>query len=174
MDLSDFFLAIYGNIRYEWCVVVLCLTFALYMIFSSKKTARTYLVGIAFSLYIVMIIGATLLGRTNTELNPGATYPFSSYKRVLVEHDPFLARQIILNVLVFVPFGIFLPSSFVCMKKGKVLLLVALFFSGTIELLQLICQCGVCEFDDLLHNTLGAMIGFIIWKHVKKVGKKHE
>ena len=31
-----------------------------------------------------------------------------------------------------------------------------------IELLQLVSSRGLCEFDDVLHNTAGAVIGILI------------
>lgn len=40
----------------------------------------------------------------------------------------------------------------------------ALAFSVFIEATQYFTGRGLCEFDDVFHNTLGACIGFIIWK----------
>jgi glycopeptide antibiotics resistance protein len=37
-------------------------------------------------------------------------------------------------------------------------------FSAAIEITQYFTGRGLCEFDDVFHNTLGACIGFIIWK----------
>lgn len=33
-----------------------------------------------------------------------------------------------------------------------------------LEITQYFTGRGLCEFDDVFHNTLGACIGFIIWK----------
>ena len=45
--------------------------------------------------------------------------------------------------------------------KWKGLLVVAAFSVG-IELLQLISQRGLCEFDDVIHNMIGALIGLML------------
>ncbi|WP_288535663.1 VanZ family protein [uncultured Ruminococcus sp.] len=37
-------------------------------------------------------------------------------------------------------------------------------FSAAIEITQYFTGRGLCEFDDVFNNTLGACIGFIIWK----------
>ena len=33
-------------------------------------------------------------------------------------------------------------------------------FSSVIELSQLVLKRGLCEFDDVFHNTLGCVIGY--------------
>lgn len=38
-----------------------------------------------------------------------------------------------------------------------------------IEILQLVTSRGLCEFDDVFHNMIGAIIGVVI---VMVVGKK--
>ena len=40
----------------------------------------------------------------------------------------------------------------------------AIMFSAAIEITQYFTGRGLCEFDDVFNNTLGACIGFIIWK----------
>ena len=41
-----------------------------------------------------------------------------------------------------------------------------------IELIQLLTRRGLFEFDDIIHNIVGAMIGFGIWVTAKKVKQK--
>ena len=43
--------------------------------------------------------------------------------------------------------------------------------SGAIELIQLITCRGLFEFDDIIHNTLGAVIGFGLYVLLKRVKK---
>ena len=54
----------------------------------------------------------------------------------------------------FVPVGILV--SCLWERKG---LLIAIGLSLSIEILQLITQTGLCESDDVIHNTIGAVIG---------------
>ena len=46
---------------------------------------------------------------------------------------------------------------------------MALCFSATIEAAQYIFALGLCELDDVISNTLGAMVGYWIWIGLKKV-----
>lgn len=63
-------------------------------------------------------------------------------------------EQIVANVAVFVPLG-FLAGRLIGWKG----VLAGAGFSLLIELLQLLLRRGVFEFDDIFHNTLGALLG---------------
>ena len=73
---------------------------------------------------------------------------------------PRLRDQIIMNVVGFIPIG-FLLASVLCDNHRSVWLAIPLaaLFSLSIELLQLVTSRGLFEFDDILHNSLGAVIG---------------
>lgn len=67
-----------------------------------------------------------------------------------------------MNVLMFVPVGLLLG----CTYKDigwKRMLVVALCLSVSIEVLQFILQKGFAELDDVMHNVLGAALGFGIY-----------
>jgi len=63
-------------------------------------------------------------------------------------------EQILTNVVVFVPVGVL--AGRIWRWKG---LWVAAGLSIAIELLQLVTSRGLCEFDDVFHNMIGAVIG---------------
>lgn len=66
-----------------------------------------------------------------------------------------------MNILFFIPFGLLFPWE---EKNGKLswksVLIAAALTSTLIELSQYIFALGECEFDDIISNTLGAMIGY--------------
>lgn len=62
--------------------------------------------------------------------------------------------QILTNIAMFIPVGVI--AGLIWRWKG---LLVAIGMSFVIEVLQLITDRGLCEFDDVIHNTLGALTG---------------
>ena len=39
---------------------------------------------------------------------------------------------------------------------------MAVLFSASIEIIQLVTKCGLFEFDDIFHNTLGAVAGSMV------------
>ena len=69
----------------------------------------------------------------------------------------------ILNVLLFVPVGFLAGCGLEGMTFKKVLLLGG-GFSVFIELLQFVFKKGFCETDDVIHNVLGCIIGYGLWR----------
>lgn len=66
----------------------------------------------------------------------------------------------------FIPVGVLAGSAW----KWKGLWIAAL-MSAIIEILQLITARGLCEFDDIIHNLVGAVLGFgiaLMIKHFRK------
>ena len=62
--------------------------------------------------------------------------------------------QIIANVIMFVPVGVLV--GWIWRWRG---LWIAAGLSVGIEILQLVTARGLCEFDDVIHNMIGAVIG---------------
>ena len=65
----------------------------------------------------------------------------------------------IMNVVVFIPVGILLGIAFKQMTWWKALL-IGCSISVTVEALQFWFMKGFSEVDDVMHNTLGTLIGF--------------
>ena len=75
------------------------------------------------------------------------------------------AVQYLLNILFFIPYGLLFPWK----DNWKRVFVTALVLSVFIELSQFIFNLGWCEVDDVISNTLGAMIGYwILWKVSKR------
>lgn len=68
-----------------------------------------------------------------------------------------------LNVLLFMPLGYLLPVSIRRFNRWWQVLLIGFLFSLLIETVQLITRLGWFDASDLLHNTLGALIGYWIY-----------
>lgn len=68
-----------------------------------------------------------------------------------------------LNVLLFVPLGYLVPRVTARMNRWWKVLLLGFGFSLLIETVQLITKLGWFDASDLLHNTMGAMIGYGIY-----------
>ena len=108
--------------------------------------------------YIILILSATVFFRIYNESSGHDFTPFWSYGQILNGRDDLLAESI-MNVVVFVPVGLF----FGCVSRSVKLwmvLLVGLGLSGAIEVLQFFLKRGFSEVDDVFHNTLGCMIGY--------------
>jgi len=69
--------------------------------------------------------------------------------------------QTVLNLILFIPIGYWLKH----LKISSVLLLSLLLITS-IELLQFISHRGIFDVIDILINTIGIMIGYIIFRKV--------
>ncbi len=67
-----------------------------------------------------------------------------------------------MNVLLFVPFGFLCGCSY---RRGSFLRVLAAggSLSIIIEALQYVTKSGFAEFDDVMHNTLGCFIGYLLY-----------
>ena len=69
-----------------------------------------------------------------------------------------------LNVLLFVPLGYLVPSVTASINCWWKVLLLGAAFSLLIETIQLVTRLGWFDASDLLHNTVGALIGYWIFR----------
>ena len=75
----------------------------------------------------------------------------------------WLGVQRVLNAVMFAPFGFLLPVLWRGCRKWSVTTLAGFLLSLTIEILQMFCFRAT-DVDDLLMNTLGALLGyFLAW-----------
>lgn len=79
------------------------------------------------------------------------------------------------NVLIFVPAGFFIPILW--KNKRGFLFTVCVTFQSSflVEILQLVLRVGSFDVDDLILNTLGGMLGYILlllagkWRRHEKI-----
>jgi glycopeptide antibiotics resistance protein len=81
--------------------------------------------------------------------------------------------EMILNVFIFIPFGVFIP-----LLKGRTAPIfttaIALLSTLLIECLQLLLCFGWFTYSDLILNTAGAVLGIIIYFYfVKRIKEEH-
>lgn len=68
------------------------------------------------------------------------------------------------NVVMFIPLGIFLPGIFIKKANFFKFFLVVAVMIVLVELVQLFTLLGSCDVDDLILNLAGAIIGYMLWK----------
>lgn len=73
-------------------------------------------------------------------------------------------EQILTNMIMFVPVGVLV--GWIWRWRG---LWAAAGLSIFIEILQLITARGLCEFDDIFHNMIGALIGVGVVVALKRI-----
>ena len=139
---------------------------------------------LVFVVYVLGNLYFTLLSRTPGTETKLTLLPFQSYARMggavpaeAEEAAGFAAMflkgttpldGIILNILLYVPLGYLLPRLFPKLKAWQVIL-IGLLCSAATEATQYLFKMDWCEMDDVIHNTLGAVIGVWMWrKQLKK------
>ena len=149
--------------------------FLLYMIWLKRSNItigwRQIVFGIAWTLYLIFLFGSTLLNRKIGIAYGVELELFWSYKHAIKTGEMSLVWQMFNNVLVFIPWGIFWAEISKTMKKMLWNVWSAFLASLFIEEMQLIFKCGLFEFDDIFHNVLGGVVGFVIWWSYDKVRK---
>ncbi len=70
------------------------------------------------------------------------------------------------NILLFIPFGILMPMKFKKVNKGLKIVLLGFLSSLTIECIQLQLTFRSFDIDDIILNSFGVYIGFLIYKSV--------
>lgn len=117
-----------------------------------------------FLCYGFIVLSATIFMRFPSWWT-GEFYPlFYSYREAWITGSAASWRNIFLNYLMFVPIGFLLPIGMRHFEKCGWTVLFAFCFSLTIEIIQYVSKRGMFELDDLLGNTLGALIGFGLYR----------
>lgn len=94
------------------------------------------------------------------------------FVRLLSHHRPHLVRAAVINlvgnVVMFIPLGLFLPLVFRKLRKWHKALLCAALIITAVEIAQLLTLVGSCDVDDLILNLAGAACGYALFKLMKK------
>ena len=85
--------------------------------------------------------------------------PFWSWREVILYHDMFLLHENLLNCILLMPVGILLPLIAGHKVRLRTALMIGALISAVIETSQLVFMRGLFEWDDMIHNGVGCMIG---------------
>ncbi len=80
-----------------------------------------------------------------------------------------LFYNVVGNCAWFIPMGILVPALFKKQRKLWKVTIIGAFVSSSIEILQYILCTGVTDIDDVIFNTVGTIMGYCIWKILRKL-----
>lgn len=173
------------GVLFKWCIpallamaagvgIILFIYKVIYKnVFDGEKriTAKTFIL-------LVLLIGYLFLVFALTNLNRGANYTdlinvniFSGYIDAWNSWSLLAFQLIVFNVILFIPLGILLPLLNRKCNSLRAVFVIALGFSLFIELFQLTTHSGIFELDDIFHNTLGAVLGYLLFKVFRDLAK---
>ena len=162
-QFRTYIVRLYQNIPtevYEGLLSVFCLGLVLLLGFCGIKKGLRYSSGLLLVEYVFLLFCSTVIFRTVGETRQYDFHPFWSYQAIREGREDLLAENI-MNVVVFIPVGLLLGIAFKQVTWWKALL-IGCSISATIESLQFFLMRGFSEVDDVMHNTLGCILGYIL------------
>ena len=111
-------------------------------------------------LSVLIIFDIAIISRQE---NIQELYLFPFRLLFMAKDNPELYRSMFMNIIFFIPFGMFFsavfPETITLKKRIIITCVVGFLISVAIEAVQYIMAIGTAEFDDLTCNTLGAFLG---------------
>ena len=125
---------------------------------------------VLLAVYLIFTFYLTVVSRATSNIDNIRTEWLEGYKSI---HDVYAISENYLNILLFVPIGCLVG---LVVRKYRLIyaVFVGLFVSETIECAQLIWQRGTFDVNDLMNNTIGAMVGGAIAVIVINVTQRHK
>ena len=120
--------------------------------------------------FVFVVFSTTVLSRPDYGFYDYNLELFWSYRAAKAQQSEFLAVQIFINMLVLIPAGFLFPLAVPC-ARFKHTFFFGLLCTGTIEVLQLVLQRGLFEWDDIIHNMVGVCVGYGIYWIVRRICK---
>ncbi|HDR8196771.1 VanZ family protein [Bacillus thuringiensis] len=129
----------------------------------SFKKKQIVLITLLIGYYLIVLAG-TLFGRENI-IRPEGIINFDILRGYRVAWNNFSLvsfQDIIINIALLFPVGFLLPLISNFFKRAGSVLLVVFSTSFFIEIIQFVTDIGRIDISDVLHNTLGGMLGYCI------------
>ena len=168
VQFKQYILHLYQDVPtevYEGILSLFCIGGVVgFVIFGWSRGWRK-VVGLLLAEYVFLIYCSTIIYRGVSE-EIGYNYNlFWSYVAIQDGRNDLIPVNI-MNVVVFVPVGLLLALLLLnkqkTIKVGLLTILFGFLLSASIEVLQYFLNRGFSELDDVFHNTIGCLIGFII------------
>jgi glycopeptide antibiotics resistance protein len=147
-----------------------------------KERKRLRILGkVLFVCYVLFIIYFLLFSEWYGRTGEMSEYRynlvlFKEIRRFILYRDILGWRAVFLNifgnVLAFMPFGFFLPVIWVRTRHWYITVLLSFAMSLLVETMQLVGKVGSFDVDDLILNTLGGVIGYLLFWICNKIRRK--
>jgi glycopeptide antibiotics resistance protein len=150
---------------------------------ATNTTKLKYLIFVLFIIYVLLLSKYILFTRMHTDpvnyfslkhiqasivkgVRRANLQPFKTIKLML--HSRYISTDVEYknlggNLFGFLPLGIFLPLLFKRFRSFLTVTAVVFAISLSYELIQLCTGLGVFDVDDLILNTAGGLIGYVMW-----------
>lgn len=154
---------------YLGLLLIFCIVAVVLFTWRGIKAWR-WLVGLLLLEYVVVLLYVTVIFRDAEKVAGYNFKPFWTYGEIAKGIRDDLLPQVIMNVAVFVPIGImtgFVTQNRVLRNRWMIVIGLGIGLSVGIEIIQFLFSKGFAELDDIMHNTLGCIIGFVVYRGVE-------
>lgn len=146
----------YGLIVGILAVIILCIVNDRRV--KKGKKPVPIVASVSYFTYLAILIIITFLSRESGSTNGVDLELFATWG-INTRNNAYVIE----NILLFVPYGVFSCWVFVSVRNIFTCTLLGLVSSMAIEYLQMITGRGFFQIDDILTNTIGMVIGYIIF-----------
>ena len=139
--------------------LVLSVAIVIGMLVMKGGRAKRFMLGALLAEYYFLVLCSTVICRASHGERHIELIPFWNYLDIWNRVDyPADLIEVLLNMALFVPIGLLLGG---IGFKTKKILLMGICLSGIIEVSQFAFCKGLCETDDVMHNSVGAFLGYL-------------
>ena len=127
---------------------------------------------ILYLLWLAVVLYLTLFSRVGNQGGRAMALmkPFHGLSEAIAQRSFEPLNHALLNILLFVPFGFFIPRANIRLSHAGLILLCGIVTSTLIEGLQFILRLGYCDIDDIVANALGAVVGYGVYSLFRRIG----
>jgi glycopeptide antibiotics resistance protein len=122
---------------------------------------------VLFAVYTVVLVWLILF-KFSVHITSVLHYDKRSINLVPFSNSSGSSREMVENVLIFIPFGLLLAINFKQLDFWRKLLVVVV-FSLTAEIIQYIFAIGATDITDVITNVFGGLIGLVAYD----LGNRH-
>ena len=146
---------------------------------NARTSIRSEIIYTSLVVYLILVAGITVVPiPMSSSIHPRSDYVnlvpgvnslecLSTAAAGKPSRMTFCLENIVGNLALFLPLGVLLPLASVALRSLKRILIIAICFSLSIEIIQFLSRFvgsyRTVDADDVLFNVLGAGVGFGIW-----------
>lgn len=154
----------YGLLIGILAVIILCIVNDKRV--KKEKKPFPIVASVSYFMYLAILIIITFLSRESGSTNGVDLELFATWG-INTRNNAYVIE----NILLFVPYGALSCWVFVSMRNLFSCTLLGLVSSMAIEYLQMMTGRGFFQIDDIITNTIGMVIGYMIFRCVHGIVK---
>lgn len=179
VERNHYLLLLFMDTIYEWVnpripveyvllsFITLTVIIVMGMLMIKGNRIKRFVLGALLADYYFLVLCSTVICRSSSGERQMVLMPFWKYPDIWNKVDyPADLLEVLLNIALFMPVGLLLGGMGM---KFKRVFLCGVVLSGIIEMSQFAFCRGLCETDDVIHNTLGCVIGYFLVRSVALV-----